>query len=361
VYGGSGDGFVAKISDVEVPNATPTITPPPIPSQTFPETGQTMKGRFLEYWKTHGGLAQQGFPISEEREEISDVNGSTYPMQYFERAVFEYHPENQQPNDVLLSLLGNFLYKKKYPNGAPAQMANNSPGSVSFPQTGKRLGGKFLDYWNTHGGLAQQGYPISDEFKERSDLDGKEYTVQYFERAVFELHSENAGTQYEVLLSQLGRFRYDSLYTREVYSGNGWYISNARGALAKLVPVNTQGLDKLADLLGPGRRLEIHIARDAKDAVRIAVSLHMDANYFQRFDGEIGGQLCNTYKAGACVYFFDNPTLLQGYNAEHLRDSLLLSALQAAATSQEDFTRMARVVATNEFLSNAKVVLNLTP
>jgi hypothetical protein len=28
--------------------------------------------------------------------------------------------------------------------------------------------------------------------------------VQYFERARFELHPENAGTQYEVLLGQLG-------------------------------------------------------------------------------------------------------------------------------------------------------------
>jgi len=32
--------------------------------------------------------------------------------------------------------------------------------------------------------------------------------VQYFERAVFEYHPENKGTPYEVLLSQLGTFRY---------------------------------------------------------------------------------------------------------------------------------------------------------
>src|SRR5207253_2648478 len=77
---------------------------------------------------------------------------------------------------------------------------------------GKTVQAKFLTYWNTHGGLAQQGFPISDEMQEVSDTDGKTYTVQYFERAVFELHPEFAGTPNEVLLSQLGTFRYRDKY-----------------------------------------------------------------------------------------------------------------------------------------------------
>jgi predicted NACHT family NTPase len=76
-----------------------------------------------------------------------------------------------------------------------------------FPQTGKHLGSRFLIYWQQHGGLAQQGFPISEEFMERSDLDGKLYKVQYFERVVFEYHPENQAP-YDVLLSQLGKFRY---------------------------------------------------------------------------------------------------------------------------------------------------------
>ncbi|HET6261537.1 MAG TPA: hypothetical protein VFG99_04785, partial [Chloroflexia bacterium] len=181
-------------------------------SRTFPETGKTVRGLFLDYWDAHGGLAQQGYPISELLSEKSDLDGKSYTVQYFERAVFEYHPENQPPYNVLLSQLGTFQYKKKYPNGAPNQQPNNEAGSQLFTQTGKRLGGKFLTYWQTHGGLAQQGYPISDQFVEVNDLNGKAYTVQYFERAVFELHPENAGTPYEVLLSQLGTFRYQEKY-----------------------------------------------------------------------------------------------------------------------------------------------------
>ncbi|MDQ3705910.1 MAG: DUF885 domain-containing protein [Chloroflexota bacterium] len=181
-------------------------------SRTFPETGKTVKGRFLTYWNEHGGLPQQGYPISGEMQEKSDTDGRTYTVQYFERAVFEHHPENAAPNDVLLSLLGNFVYKQKYPNGAPAQKPNTSAGSQLFQQTGKRVGGLFLDYWQKHGGLAQQGYPISDEFTEKSALDGKTYTVQYFERAVFEHHPENQ-PPFNVLLSQLGTFRYQARYS----------------------------------------------------------------------------------------------------------------------------------------------------
>ncbi len=184
-------------------------------SYTFQQTGKTVQGKFLTYWNGHGGVAQQGYPISEELRQTSDTDGKIYTVQYFERAVFEMHPENSAPNDVLLSLLGNFAYKQKYSGGAPGQQANASAGSVLFKETGHRVGGKFLAYWNGHGGLAQQGYPISEEFQEKSDLDGKTYTVQYFERAVFEMHPENK-PPFDVLLSQLGTLQYKMLASRHL-------------------------------------------------------------------------------------------------------------------------------------------------
>jgi hypothetical protein len=179
--------------------------------RTFPETGKTISGAFLQYWNRHGGLAQQGYPISEVIQETSDTDGKIYTVQYMERAVFEQHPENQPPYDVLLALLGVFRYQQKYPQGAPGQAPNTEPNARLFPETGKHLGGLFRTYWESHGGLAQQGYPISDEFDEVSDLDGKTYRVQYFERAVFEFHPENQ-PPYNVLLSQLGTFRYRAKY-----------------------------------------------------------------------------------------------------------------------------------------------------
>ncbi|HUS16780.1 MAG TPA: metallophosphoesterase [Chloroflexia bacterium] len=175
----------------------------------FPETGQVVSGPFRAYWESHGGLAQQGYPISDVRSERSPTDGLEYRVQYFERAVFEQHPANAPPFDVLLSLLGVFEYQQRYPNGAPGQVANTGPGSVAFAETGHRLGGAFHAYWESHGGLAQQGYPISDEFTEMSRLDGKSYTVQYFQRAVMEKHPENA-PPFDVLLAQLGTFAYQA-------------------------------------------------------------------------------------------------------------------------------------------------------
>src|SRR6516164_8541223 len=86
-----------------------------------------------------------------------------------------------------ISLLALFpLYSPVHTRTAAAQSD-----CQTFPATGQTVCGKFLQYWNTHGGLAQQGYPISSTFQEQSDVDGKTYTVQYFERAQFESHPEN--------------------------------------------------------------------------------------------------------------------------------------------------------------------------
>jgi hypothetical protein len=63
------------------------------------------------------------------------------------------------------------------------------------------LRNQFLAYWQSKGGLAIFGYPISEPFQEGP------YIVQYFERNRFELHPENAGTPYEVLLGLLGTDR----------------------------------------------------------------------------------------------------------------------------------------------------------
>ena len=205
------------VTPTPAPVATPAATPPPQTASTdnpykFDVTGKTIGGKFRAYWESHGGLAQQGYPITDEFQEVSLLDGKTYTVQYFERAVFELHPENAgTPYEVELSQLGAFRYHAKYPDGAPNQtVSTDNP--LYFQTTRHTIGGKFRAYWESHGGLAQQGYPISDEFQEVSPIDGKTYTVQYFERAVFELHPENAGTPYEVELSQLGTFQYQQKY-----------------------------------------------------------------------------------------------------------------------------------------------------
>src|SRR5439155_3288142 len=94
-------------------------------------------------------------------------------------------------------------------------------------ETGIAVWGEFLTYWQQHGGLAQQGYPISIRFVERSALDGKEYIVQYFERAVFELHPENP-LAFRVLLSQLGTFQFRRKYPNGEPGADAWATLRAR-------------------------------------------------------------------------------------------------------------------------------------
>jgi hypothetical protein len=150
---------------------------------------------FLRYWQTHGGLALNGYPLSEEfAEQLED--GKVYRVQYFERVRLEYHPENPAPYDVLLGQFGRRIHPAD-PPAAPLQSARY------FPETGHNLSGNLRAYWEANGGLAQFGYPISEELEERLE-DGRDYTVQYFERARFERHPENLAP-YDVLLGQFGR------------------------------------------------------------------------------------------------------------------------------------------------------------
>jgi hypothetical protein len=183
--------------------------------QTFAQTNKTVCGIFLTYWNEHGGILREGLPISSEFQEVSDINRKTYTVQYFERAVFEHHTENQPPYDVLMSLLGRLQFQGKFPEGVQALEklpAGMKPeGGAVFPQTGKDVRGIFLDYWINNGGTLQYGYPISDAFTEVSQLDGKEHIVQYFERSVFEYHPENQ-PPYDVQLSLLGRFQFERKY-----------------------------------------------------------------------------------------------------------------------------------------------------
>ena len=78
---------------------------------------------------------------------------------------------------------------------------------VFFKETGQTLSDKhrFLSYWQSHGGLAQFGYPLTPEILEVNPADQKTYIVQWFERNRFEWHPENRGGEYEVLLGLLGK------------------------------------------------------------------------------------------------------------------------------------------------------------
>ena len=96
----------------------------------FPLTGHTLQGSFKTYWEQHGGLDQFGYPLTQEYTELNPEDNKTYTVQWFERARFEYHPENQPPYNVLLGLLGKQLLKtQSNPETPPALGGGSNSGS----------------------------------------------------------------------------------------------------------------------------------------------------------------------------------------------------------------------------------------
>lgn len=164
----------------------------------FALTGHSLSGVFKRAWEGQGGLAQFGLPLTEPFTETSVDDGKSYTVQYFERVRMEHHPEKAgTAYEVLLGFLGKAFHAVDPPRPA-------IPGARYFPETGHNLSGDFRSYWERNGGLAVNGYPITEEITEVNAIDGKTYTVQYFERARFERHPENKAP-YNVLLGHLGR------------------------------------------------------------------------------------------------------------------------------------------------------------
>jgi hypothetical protein len=80
----------------------------------FPETGKSIILGFKHFWETHGGLEIFGYPLTEEIQE----DGRT--VQYFERAVFEWWPENPHPFTILLRRLGAEALERTQVQGGDA-------------------------------------------------------------------------------------------------------------------------------------------------------------------------------------------------------------------------------------------------
>ena len=167
----------------------------------FPETGFCISGSIRTYWERNGGLAVFGFPISAQRRETVEASW-VGPVQWFERDRLEDHSGDGQ--GVLAGRLGARSLELQGINwqALPGDSAA-TPGCRFFRETQLNLCQPFLGYWERNGGLERFGFPLSRARPEM--LQGREYSVQYFERRRMELHPEHVGTSYEILLGLLGR------------------------------------------------------------------------------------------------------------------------------------------------------------
>ncbi len=178
----------------------------------FPETGFCISGRIRSFWEQNGGLAVFGFPTSPQQETL--IEGRPIQAQQFERNRLELHPENTPPYDVLLGRLGVDRLAQQgrdwftFPKADPAA-------PHFFAGTGHAIAPQFWASWSSHGldldgqrgvseaeSLALFGKPISEATLE-TNASGATVLAQWFERARFEHHPQNAAP-YDVLLGLLG-------------------------------------------------------------------------------------------------------------------------------------------------------------
>jgi glucose/arabinose dehydrogenase len=182
-------------------------------SRTFPETGQTVSGRILDFWNQNGSVPVFGLPISDQRLERTIVGRFT--LQHFERNRLELHPENAAPYDVLLGRLGDEVLQRQGRDWRNEPNQGNPLGGscMRFEQTQRDVCGPFLAYWRMHGlqdpklngyqrSLALFGLPLTGVKMERN-TSGNQVLTQWFERARFEYHPSNPQA-HRVLLGRLG-------------------------------------------------------------------------------------------------------------------------------------------------------------
>jgi hypothetical protein len=201
-------GFLSlKLDEQGAPVYVEYDRPAAAGGQFFSATGHSLRGSFLSFWEANGGLQRFGYPLTEEIIEPEDGNGRPRVVQYFERARFEFFPENAgTPYEVQLGLIGiSLLSRFGIDWQAQAKIASAAPECLYFAPTGHSLCPPFRARWEQLGGLPLLGQPITEPFQATRPDNGQPYTVQYFERARFEFFPENAGTPYEVQLGLLGR------------------------------------------------------------------------------------------------------------------------------------------------------------
>jgi hypothetical protein len=165
------------------------------------ETGHNVHGVFLTFYRAHNGAENFGAPLTEalwERDRI---------VQYFERARFEYHPENPEPYRVQLGLLGELYGITDLPIKSHAIPPANNPNFRYFPDSGQMISFAIKEYFDKSGGINILGYPVSGLRFESGSF------VQYFQRQRLVWNPAEAGAK--VRPSPVGRSALDRNYTAD--------------------------------------------------------------------------------------------------------------------------------------------------
>ena len=177
------------------------------PSSSFDGTADApLAGDFAQYVTTLGSgttphapqesLAIFGRPIRPVVQELSGDCAHPVSVLYTERQRLELHPEVNWPGRVVGTQVGTAVYSKVY-GASQVQRRQNLEGDAITND-------RFKTFFRTYGGLGVFGYPISGELHETDPETGHQRTVQYFERARFELADTTSADASPLAGVQLG-------------------------------------------------------------------------------------------------------------------------------------------------------------
>ena len=181
------------------------------PPLTLAETpGTPLTGDFAQHYATLGGSVARpltdgitvlGLPLGPAVVELAGDCTTSVPVFYTERQRLELHTAAAWPYRVAGSQLGANSFAQRYP-GVAATRRTDLAAADAFADS------RFRAFYAQYGGLTVFGYPISGALNEDHPATGVPTTVQYFERARFELASgvaPGAPLTDQVRLGLLGR------------------------------------------------------------------------------------------------------------------------------------------------------------
>lgn len=160
-------------------------------------TGYAVSGPWLAFFRTHGDVDYIGYPRSPV---VADPLDPNQCLQFFQRLVLEWHPENPPEYQIQRRLLVTELADAEAappvapasPNGDDSWYFPNGPRGLGHAVSNSAPDGSwigFKSYFDRHGKEDAFGYPMEPPVR-RAGPDGVGRWTQRFQAAIFEYHPE---------------------------------------------------------------------------------------------------------------------------------------------------------------------------
>jgi len=251
------------------------------------ETGQYLHGTFRLFYEQNGGYEIFGNPLT------PIITDGGLRVQYFEKARFEVPFGHDEQAAVTLSRLGALAIEAIEPaQRGPAFAPADAGLGTYFAVTQHTVSGNFETFWNTRGGLALFGYPLTEAYY--IEMDGATVKVQYFERVRLEEHL--FGNDTVVRVSNLGT-------TYVTHSPHLKNYTNPMPGVERVASATTTykgaGFAKRTNIAKGAAMIDGVVIPAGEEFSFLANSNFTDTDFVEGY-GIVSGQLAKVFAGGIC-------------------------------------------------------------